>query len=66
METAGGRPSHVLPVPRWTLIIHGAQMVLAIVILGLDAYGIRWFPYNVLIFSLVTVSLSSRTIEKTS
>ncbi|KAF2709676.1 hypothetical protein K504DRAFT_379328, partial [Pleomassaria siparia CBS 279.74] len=47
------RPAHVLAVPRWTLIIHVVQPVLAVAILGLDAYGIRWIPYNALIYSLV-------------
>ena len=50
------RPSNVLPLPRWTIIIHGVQLLFAVVILGLDAYGIRWIPYNALIFSLVAVS----------
>jgi len=46
-------PAHVLPVPRWTLIIHLVQAVLAIIILGLSAYGIRWIAYNALIYALV-------------
>jgi hypothetical protein len=45
----------LLPLPRWTLAIHCVQILFAIIILGLDAYGIRWFAYNALIFSLVTV-----------
>lgn len=56
METQRARPGNVLPLPRWTIIIHGVQMLLAVIILGLDAYGIRWIPYNALIFSLVAVS----------
>jgi hypothetical protein len=51
------RPAHVLDVPRWTLILHIVQAALAIIILGLDAYGIRWIAYNALIFSLVVVSI---------
>ncbi|KAF2467262.1 uncharacterized protein BDR25DRAFT_345026 [Lindgomyces ingoldianus] len=46
-------PPHVLPVPRFTLAIHAVQILLAIIILGLDAYGIRWIQYNALIYSLV-------------
>lgn len=49
-------PSNVLPLPRWTLIIHAVQIFLAVLILGFDAYGIHYIPYNALIFSLVTVS----------
>ncbi|KAF2659330.1 hypothetical protein K491DRAFT_712849 [Lophiostoma macrostomum CBS 122681] len=47
------RPAHVLTVPRWTSVIYGLQILLAIIILGLDAYGIHWIPYDALIFSLV-------------
>ncbi|ORY05264.1 hypothetical protein BCR34DRAFT_604552 [Clohesyomyces aquaticus] len=50
---SGELPPHVLPLPRWTLVLHGAQIGLAIIILGLDAYGIRWIDYNALIYSLV-------------
>jgi hypothetical protein len=58
MQALNNRPANVLAVPKWTVIIHGVQMLLAIIILGLDAYGIRWIPYNALIFSLVAVSQS--------
>lgn len=46
----------LLPLPRWILGVHVTQIVFAVVILGLDSYGIRWFSYNALIFSLVAVS----------
>ncbi|KAF2747648.1 hypothetical protein M011DRAFT_50150 [Sporormia fimetaria CBS 119925] len=49
---------NVLPLPRWTLIVHGLQIILAIIILGLDAYGIHYIAYNALIFSLVTCILT--------
>jgi hypothetical protein len=39
-----------------TLIAHGAQIVLAITVLGLAAYGVNYISYNVLIYSLVVVS----------
>ena len=55
---------HVLDTPRWTLIIHAIQAFLAIIILGLDAYGIRWISYNVLIYSLVVVSASLKYLIK--
>ena len=47
---------HIVAVPRWTLGLHIAQLVLAIIILGLNAYGISFNPYNDLIYSLVVVS----------
>ncbi|KAF2738391.1 hypothetical protein EJ04DRAFT_549893 [Polyplosphaeria fusca] len=53
MDTESGRPANVLPLPRWTLIIHAVQVVLAIIILGLSAYGVHWIAYNALIFALV-------------
>jgi hypothetical protein len=49
----------ILPLPRWTLAIHFIQITFALIILGLDAYGIRWIAYNALIFSLVTVSAAT-------
>jgi hypothetical protein len=45
----------MLPVPRWTIFVHAAQMLLAIVILGFDAYGISFIGYYALIFSLIVV-----------
>ncbi|KAF2109600.1 hypothetical protein BDV96DRAFT_651584 [Lophiotrema nucula] len=53
MDTEAGRPANVLPVPRWTLLLHGIQIILAIIILGLSAYGVRWIAYNALIYALV-------------
>jgi hypothetical protein len=47
---------HIVAVPRWTLGLHIAQLFLAVIILGLDAYGISFIAYNVLIYSLVVVS----------
>ncbi|KAF2681295.1 hypothetical protein K458DRAFT_406643 [Lentithecium fluviatile CBS 122367] len=46
-------PPHVLRVPKWVLAIHAAQVVFAIIILGLSAYGVHWIAYNVLIYALV-------------
>jgi hypothetical protein len=63
---ASNRPDNVLSVPRWTVIIHGVQAVFAIIILGLDAYGIRWIAYNALIFSLVAVCRSLRNSRERS
>ncbi|OCL09135.1 hypothetical protein AOQ84DRAFT_439173 [Glonium stellatum] len=45
--------SHVVAVPRWTLGLHIIQLLFAVIILGLSAYGISFISYNVLIYSLV-------------
>lgn len=37
----------------WVLIVHAVQVVFAIIVLGLSAYGVHWVPYNALIFALV-------------
>jgi len=47
--------TNVLPLPRWILIIHAVQILVAVIVLALDAYGINGLAYNALIFSLVTV-----------
>lgn len=41
-----------------TILTHVAQIVLAIAVLGLAAYGVDYISYNVLIYSLVVVSRS--------
>jgi len=51
----------LLPLPRWILGIHATQIVFAVVVLGLDAYGIRWISYNALIFSLVAAIFTMGT-----
>ena len=39
-----------------TLMAHIAQILLAIAILGLAAYGVDYISYNILIYSVVVVS----------
>ena len=39
-----------------TLLAHIAQLVLAIIILGLAAYGVDYITYNVLVYSIAVVS----------
>jgi hypothetical protein len=56
MVNTVGTPAHVLALPKWVLAIHAVQAVFAIIILGLDAYGIHYIAYNALIYSLVVVS----------
>ncbi|KAH3950173.1 hypothetical protein HBI56_005440 [Parastagonospora nodorum] len=36
-----------------TLFVHVMQLVLAVVVLGLDAYGVCYVAYNILIYSLI-------------
>lgn len=43
-----------------TLLAHIAQLVLAIAILGLAAYGVDYISYNVLIYSIAVVSRTSQ------
>jgi hypothetical protein len=38
-----------------TLWTHTLQLLLAIIILGLDVYGVRYVAYNALVCSLVVV-----------
>jgi hypothetical protein len=59
MVNTVGTPAHVLALPKWVLAIHAVQAVFAIIILGLDAYGIHYIAYNALIYSLVVVSCVS-------
>jgi len=49
---------HIIEVPKWTLILRIASLVLAIIILGLDSYGIHYYAFDKLIFSLVTCLLT--------
>jgi hypothetical protein len=50
-HTLADRPTPRLPV----LCIHITQLLLAVAILGLDAYGVGYVAYNVLICSIVVV-----------
>lgn len=40
------------------LLLHCAQFAFALIVLGLDAYGIYHIAYAILIFSLIVVSVS--------
>jgi hypothetical protein len=54
-ETTTQNPAN-LPEPRSVILFsHTAQLVLAITIMGLDAYGVRYVAYNALICSLIVV-----------
>lgn len=53
--TAAQQSRKRLPV----LLAHIAQLVLAIIILGLAAYGVDYISYNALIYSVVVVSKTS-------
>lgn len=51
---------------RATPFLYVGQLVLAIVVLGLDAYGIQHIKYNVLIYSMVVVSKDILTSSSSS
>ena len=53
-RTGAQQPRMRLP----TILTHVAQIVLAIAVLGLTAYGVDYISYTVLIHSLVVVSRS--------
>lgn len=59
MTDASSRTSTGLAGPRLVLLlIHVAQIVLAITALGLSAYAIHYVAYNILIYSVVVASSS--------
>ena len=37
----------VLAVPKWLIFLRGAQLVLAVIVLGISAYGVYWIAFNV-------------------
>jgi len=37
---------HVLPLPPWTIALRGIQLFVALVILGLAAYGLHLYPFD--------------------
>lgn len=43
---------------------HFAQVLLAIIVLGLAAYGVDYISYNVLIYSLVVVSWTNPYMQQ--
>jgi hypothetical protein len=38
---------HVVALPRWFLVLRIFQILIAVAVLGMCAYGIYWIPYNV-------------------
>lgn len=56
MDGSGVQPSARMRLP--TILAHIAQTVLAIVVLGLAAYGIDYISYNVLIYSVSVCACS--------
>jgi hypothetical protein len=37
----------VVALPRWFLVLRIFQILIAVAVLGMSAYGIYWVPYNV-------------------
>jgi len=54
-ETSAERLARVRSRRFPLLVVHALQLVLAIVLLGLDAYNIHYVAYNVLVYGLVAV-----------
>ena len=56
MSETGTGHVHSLHRTRILLVLlHSVQLILAVVVLGLDSYGIQYIPYNALIYSLAVV-----------
>lgn len=47
---------HVLPQPTWVLVLRAVQLVTAIIVLGLAAYGITYLSFDGDDMNLFTVS----------
>lgn len=54
-ESEAGQSGHLPRTRLLFLLLHSAQLALAIAVLGLDAYGLVYVQYNVLIYSLTVV-----------
>jgi hypothetical protein len=54
-ETEAGQSGHLPRTRLLFLLLHSAQLALAIAVLGLDSYGLLYVQYNVLIYSLTVV-----------
>jgi len=37
----------VIALPKWVFVVRILQALLALIVLGLSAYGIYWVPYSV-------------------
>lgn len=48
------RSSHVIPLPKWVLFVRGFQLLLAVIVMGVSAYGIYWVAFNSWCFALFT------------
>jgi len=53
----------VITLPKWVFVIRIVQALLALVVLGLSAYGIYWVPYSV---SFLKQKAKSRLIQADS
>lgn len=39
--------SHVITLPKWILVLRVFQLLFAVIILGISAYGLYWIAFNV-------------------
>jgi hypothetical protein len=47
--------AHIVTVPRWFLGLRIAQIVVALIVLCLNAYGVHYITYKVYVVSMFTV-----------
>lgn len=50
------RAPHIVETPRWIPIVRILQVVIAVCILGMSAYGIYWVAFAAWCLALFTVS----------
>jgi hypothetical protein len=57
-ETPAGR-SHRSPSNHLYIVVsvHAAQLLFAVILIGLDAYGVRFVAYSGLVYELFVVSI---------
>jgi hypothetical protein len=53
--------SHIVAVPRWFLGIRIVQLILAVIVLCLNAYGIYYVTYLAFVYSIAAVRLAVRS-----
>jgi hypothetical protein len=50
--------SHIVAVPRWFLGLRIAQIIIAIIVLGLNVYGVVYISYKVFAYTICIVRLA--------
>jgi hypothetical protein len=39
--------THVITLPKWILVLRAFQLLFAVIVLGVSAYGLYWIAFNV-------------------